>query len=114
MTENTTTEQKDEAEPISGVGATLRSVAEDLRNGSSQEQVLGKVVDSLADASDALRDKDMSDAIQGADTFARRNPLIFLGATALVGFAATRLVKVASVEEGRQPLTDAPSGKDIA
>lgn len=93
MTANSTDNTKHHGPATSGVGATLRAVADDLSNGSSQEQTLGQIIGSLADASDGLRDKDLGDALEGADAFARRNPLVFLGAAALAGFAATRLVK---------------------
>jgi hypothetical protein len=93
MTASSEDETKPHGSPSSGVGATLRAVADDLQNGSPQEQTLGQIVGSLANASDGLRDKDLGHALEEADAFARRNPLVFLGAAALAGFAATRLVK---------------------
>lgn len=108
------TDQEKAESPTSSIGSTLRSVAQDLHNGSSQEQVLGQVVNSLADASDALRDNDMDDAIQNADSFARSNPLIFLADATLAGFAATRLVKAATAQDTSQPHSDTHSENDTA
>jgi ElaB/YqjD/DUF883 family membrane-anchored ribosome-binding protein len=107
MTANNADDTEQHGPATSGVGATLRAVADDLRNGSSQEQILGQIVGSLADASDGLRDKDLGDAVNASDTFARQNPFVFLGAAALAGFAATRLVKAVTS-------TDAPPEEDTA
>jgi hypothetical protein len=91
----------DESKEVSrsGVSETLRLIAKDLHDGSPQEQTVAQAIDSLADASDALREKDSNDAIQAIDMFARRNPIVFMGAAALAGFAATRLIKAVKSDE---------------
>jgi hypothetical protein len=97
--------------PRSGVSETLRSVAEELHKGSPNEQTVAQAIDGLADASDAVRDKDLKDAIRAVDTFARSNPLIFISAAAFAGFAATRLIKAVrsdgNVERAVPPSKDA-------
>jgi phage-related protein len=96
------------ADEVSGVASALRTAAEEMRSGSLQERALGQVAESLADASDALRDKDLSAAVQDVTRFARRNPLVFLGGAALVGFAATRFAK-ASGQAGSSTLNPSAS-----
>ncbi|MEJ6395976.1 hypothetical protein V8J82_22165 [Gymnodinialimonas sp. 2305UL16-5] len=81
---------------MSGVASALRHAADDLRNGSPQERTFGQIADGLADASEALRHKDLGAMVQDVSTFARRNPIAFLGAAALIGFAATRFVKAST------------------
>ena len=97
MTENKATDD------THGIGDTLRSVAEGLRGGTSQEHTLAQAVESIADATDALRDKRLSDAVQSIDAYARANPLVFIGAAALTGFAATRLVKALASDKSEPP-----------
>lgn len=96
-----------------GVGGTLRMVAQELKAGSSQEQTLSQIVESLADASGLLRDNSLDDTIQAADSFARRNPLVFFGAAVLAGFAATRLVKAVTANDARGSDNEPQSGDDL-
>jgi hypothetical protein len=81
------------ADEMSGVASALRTAANELRDGSPQERTFGQIADGLADASDALRDKDLGTLVNDATDFARANPMVFLGSVALVGFAATRFAK---------------------
>ncbi len=81
------------ADEVSGVASALRTAAEEMRTGSPQERTFGQIAEGLADASDALREKDLSEMVQDLSTFARKNPLVFLGGAALIGFAATRFAK---------------------
>ena len=84
------------AEEVSSVASALRTAAHELRSGSPQERTLGQIADGLADASDAIRDKDLGEIVHDVSDFARRNPAVFLGASALLGFAATRFAKASS------------------
>lgn len=81
------------ADEVSGVASALRTAADEMRNGSPQERTFGQMAEGLADASDALRDKDLGTMVDDVTQFARKNPLLFLGGAALVGFAATRFAK---------------------
>lgn len=81
------------ADEISGTASALRTAAEEMRSGSPQERTFGQIAEGLADASEAMRDKDLSTMVQDVSTFARKNPLVFLGGAALIGFAATRFAK---------------------
>lgn len=81
------------ADEVSGVASALRTAAEEMRSGSPQERTFGQIAEGLADASDAMREKDLSTMVQDVSAFARKNPLVFLGGAALIGFAATRFAK---------------------
>ena len=94
------------ADELSGVASALRTAAEDMRSGSPQERSFGQIAEGLADASDAMRNKDLGEMVQDVSAFARRNPLVFLGGAALIGFAATRFAKASS--SGASARADTP------
>lgn len=86
------------ADEMSGVASALRTAAREMRNGSPQERTFGQIAEGLADASDSVRDKDLSTMVHDVTKFARSNPFVFLGGAALVGFAATRFAKASSAD----------------
>ena len=81
------------ANEIGTVSSALRKAANDLRDGSPQERTFGYLANTLADASDSVREKDLGEMLDDVTGFARRNPLLFIGGAALLGFAATRFGK---------------------
>lgn len=84
------------ASEVGDVATALRRASEELRGGSAQERTLGQIASGLADASDALRDKDLGELLQSASRVARDNPALFLGGAALLGFAISRFAKASS------------------
>ncbi len=105
------------ADEVKDISSALRSAAAELRRGSPQERTFSQIADGLADASDAVRGKDLSEIVSDVNGFARRNPLMFLGSAALVGFAATRFAKASSAPQhdphaaaGHHPDMDHPQG----
>lgn len=78
---------------VKNVAAALRTAADEMRSGSPQERTFSQIADGLADASDAVRDKDLGEMVGSLNEFAKRNPAVFLGGAALIGFAATRFAK---------------------
>lgn len=81
------------ADEVSGISSALRTAADEMRSGSPQERTFSQIADGLADASDAMRDKDLGTMVRDVSQFARRNPLVFLGGAVLIGFVATRFAK---------------------
>jgi hypothetical protein len=81
---------------VKNVAMSLRRASEEMRGGSPQERTIGQIATSLADASDALRNKDMGEILQAASKIARDNPALFLGGAALLGFAASRYAKASA------------------
>ena len=74
------------------VGTALRDVAGSLKDGSLQERTFGQLAQSLADVSDAIREQELGEMSRNVTDFARRNPLLFAGAAALLGIAVSRMV----------------------
>jgi hypothetical protein len=58
-----------------------------------------KAADQVANAADALREGNLNDLIQGAQSFARNQPTAFLGLAVLVGFGVVRFLKSAAAEK---------------
>lgn len=93
----------DVATEVMDVATALRHAAEELRDGSAQERTLGQIAGGIADASDAIRDKDLGEIVEMASNLGRRNPALFLGGAALLGFVASRYAKASA-----DGATDAP------
>ena len=66
--------------------STLRGAADAL------ERTFGQLAASLADAADAVRNKDLSELSTEAAAFAKRNPAVFIGGAAILGFAVARMM----------------------
>ena len=54
----------------------------------------------MEDFSSYLRDHDMNDVVRDAESYARREPLVFLGAAFAAGFIAARFLKASSPNRG--------------
>lgn len=81
---------------VKDVASALRTAAEEMRDGSAQERSFSQIAEGLADASEAIRDKDLGELVGSLSSFAKRNPTAFLGAAALIGFVATRFAKAST------------------
>ncbi|AJE49080.1 hypothetical protein [Celeribacter indicus] len=84
------------AEEGASIAASLRKAAEDMRSGSPQERTMAQIADSIADASETVRDKDFGEMARDLSGFARRNPLVFLGGAMLLGATAARFAKASA------------------
>lgn len=78
---------------VKSVASALRTASNEMRDGSPQERAMGQIAETLADVSDSIRDQDLGEMATTAISFARRNPLVFLGGAALLGFTAARFAK---------------------
>ncbi len=95
---------------VSNVASALRTAADEMRSGSPQERTFGQIAEGLADASEAIRQKDLGEVARDLSDFARRNPLVFLGGAALVGFAATRFAKASAETREDETRSRTPAG----
>lgn len=103
------------ADEVKDVASALRTAADELRSGSPQERTFSQIADGLADASDAVRGKDLSEIVNDVNGFAKRNPLMFLGSAALVGFAATRFARASGTSDrGYDRPSTPPAGGSAA
>jgi len=87
-------EQKDLlAEQLGGVSDALQKVAAELEDDG---QISARYVRMVADGADrvttSLRDNNVDDLLDLVQDFGRKQPVVFLGAAALLGFAASRFV----------------------
>jgi predicted nucleic acid-binding Zn-ribbon protein len=92
------------ADNIGSFGGALRKAARDLEAGSMQEQAMSRVADGIADLSDNIATADLRQGVNELSTYARRQPVAFLGAAALLGFAGARFLKA----------SDHPSAEDLS
>ncbi len=89
---------------LTRAASVLDSVAQSLHDTSGGMRDQQPQIASLADQaasrvegfSSYLRDHDMNDVVRDAEDYARREPLIFLGAAFAVGFIAARFLKASS------------------
>lgn len=87
-------EQKDLlAEQLGGVSDALQKVAGELEdNGQVSAQYVRMVADGAERLTTSLRDNNVDDIFDLVQDFGRKQPVAFLGAAALLGFAASRFV----------------------
>lgn len=82
------------AEYIGTLAETMRRAAREFDN---DLPVAGKYIRKAAaqveNVSDSIKTGDFNDLLNGAQSFARRQPTAFLGLAALAGFAAVRFLK---------------------
>lgn len=86
-------DQKDlAAGQLEGVASALDKVASELQGG--EQAAIGRYAQDLArgaqNLSQQIRDNDVDDLMGMAQDFGRKQPVAFLGAAALLGFAASR------------------------
>jgi hypothetical protein len=96
-------EQKERAASrLETMADALSAAGQHLRD--SEEQKIAQYVDTTADQvqrlARALRDQDVTQLMQTATEFGRRQPALFLAATFALGFAATRFLRSSSQSQG--------------
>lgn len=90
-----------------------RSAADEFQSASPHAQGLNAVADQIDAASDRLRGMDTIEIAGQIREVATRNPLLFLGGAALMGFAVARFMK-ASEAPDRNPWTTADPDTNLA
>lgn len=101
------------AEYVGHLAETIRRAAKEFDN---DLPIAGKYIRKAAaqvdNVSDSLRTGDFNDLIEGAQTFARRQPTAFLGLAALAGFAAVRFLKSSPATSRSAHQTGGQSSQD--
>lgn len=87
-------EQKDFlAAQIGGVADAMERVADDLEsNNGSSAHYARMIAQNAEKLSDTIRNNDVDQIFNMAQDFGRRQPALFIGAAALLGFAASRFL----------------------
>lgn len=91
---------------LGGVASALRRASTEFSDESMEGRAFRQIADGLSGASESLKDKGLGEMVHDLNHFARRHPATFLGAAALLGFAASRFA-VASERAHRDDRTDA-------
>jgi len=86
------------ASGIDDIAAALRTSARDLggRNQATVARIAQGAATSLEQISSALQRSDLDGLIREAESYARRQPVVFFGAAVLAGFCAMRFLKSTS------------------
>lgn len=91
------------AAQVGGVADAMERAATDLEtsNGSSA-QYARMIADNAERLSATIRDNDVDQLLGMAQDFGRRQPALFIGAAALLGFAASRFVTASAQRRDEQ------------
>lgn len=100
--------QSQAAQEVKATADAAGAAADAFAPGSVQAQAAQMVAGHLEDAAHRVRSLEFHQEVQNVSAFARRNPVLFLSAAALAGFAATRFIKA------REPAPSAPYGQGAA
>jgi hypothetical protein len=91
----------------SGLGEFASVLRRAARDGKDADSPVARIAESAADNlqrfSDSLRERDLDGLLRDAESFAKRQPAVFIGAAALVGFLAVRFLKASDSVEPRRP-----------
>ncbi|MDC0656641.1 hypothetical protein N6L27_01360 [Leisingera sp. SS27] len=93
LREATDAAQSQAAQEVEATADAADAAAGAFAPGSVQAQAASMVAGHLEDAAHRVRSLDIEQTVEDVSAFARRNPLLFLSAAALAGFAATRFLK---------------------
>jgi hypothetical protein len=91
---------------------SIRSAGREFGDDSYQAHAADYLAQNLSQAAEVIRGKDMGDLVDDLSLFARRNPGLFLGGAALLGFAAVRLMKASERSRPRMAGTAGTYGED--
>lgn len=84
---------------VGSIAQALHRVSDELRqdqNGAPVARVTDMIAQRLEGAADMLQNKEPRDIIRGIESFARREPALFLGGCLLAGVVISRFLKASS------------------
>lgn len=81
------------ADEIENISDAADAAADELPDDSPQARITEQVASQIDSVVDQLRRTDLSHMTRDVSTFARQNPLLFVGGAALLGLAVTRFLK---------------------
>ncbi|GHA36036.1 nutrient deprivation-induced protein [Devosia pacifica] len=92
------TDQKNyAAEQLGSVADAVNRVADDIKGDQpTMSRYAADLANGVRNVADATRDSSIDELTHRAERFGRQNPAAFLGAAALLGFAASRFVTASS------------------
>jgi len=88
------------ADFVSGIAGAVRRAAGEFDGQIPQAgDYIRRAAEQIDGASEALRQRDLGQLLQGVQDFARRQPTFFLGVTVLAGFTAVRFLKSSKLHQ---------------
>jgi hypothetical protein len=100
------TDQKDMlAEQVGGVAEAIDRAASELESNNGPSAHYARLIaDNAQKLSATIRDNNVDDLLGMAQDFGRKQPALFVGAAALLGFAASRFVMASAKRRDEQSL----------
>jgi hypothetical protein len=90
------------ASQVDDVAAAVSKVANELEGNNAVGGYARTLAETVQNFSETLKNKDIDELLGMAQDFGRRQPVLFMGAMALMGFAASRFI-MASAKGNRGP-----------
>ncbi len=81
------------AHKVDNAANAAEAAAAEFDYDSIQARAAHQVADQVQQLSERLRSTDLNSVTRDVSAFARKNPALFIGGAALLGFAATRFLK---------------------
>lgn len=81
------------------VSSAAKKAAGEFDDYEAVQSILTQAGAAVEDATNRLRERSIPDLVEDVSTFARRNPLLFLGGAALAGFAAARFLSASAPKD---------------
>ncbi len=88
------------ADEVNRAAEAAEAAADTFDAETLQAQAIGRLADTLEDAAQQVRTTDIDKLARQVSDFARANPAVFVGGAAVLGFAATRLLKARPASRG--------------
>ncbi len=99
------------AEQVTGVADAIGKTAADLEQSNGPSAHYARLIaDNAEKLSDVIRNNDVDQLLGMAQDFGRRQPALFVGAAALLGFAASRFVLASSKRRDEQGASSSSNG----
>jgi phage host-nuclease inhibitor protein Gam len=109
------TEQKEFiAHQVEDVAEAVNKVAGELEGSNAAIGGYARTVaDTVTNFSETIKNKDVDELLGMAQDFGRRNPAAFMGAMALMGFAASRFIMASARRAQPATMGDQYAGADV-
>jgi len=103
------------AAQVGGVADVMEKAADELEGNSGvSAQYARFIADNAEKLSTTLRDKSVDELIGIAQDFGRKQPAAFIGAAAILGFAASRFIRASAVRMAQPAPTNFAAGESDA
>ena len=99
------------ADQLTGVAHALHSAADQLKdeNNGTAARYAGQAAERVEEVADLIRNSTVDDVVDRVETFARRQPEMFLGAAFAAGFLFARFIKSSGERRHRSGIYESSS-----